>query len=410
MLYDVNKIRADFPILQQEHSRGKSLIYLDSAASSQRPVQVINAIDEYYRHYHANVHRGVHKLSDLATEAYEDARTKAKRFINASNRREIIFTRGTTEGINLVAQTWGRQHLSTGDGIVITQMEHHSNIVPWQLIAAEKKAKIKYVPVRDDGTLDLAVYQQLLAEGNVKLVAVVHASNVLGTLNPVKQMAQMAHKAGALIVVDAAQSVPHMPVDVQDLDVDFLALSGHKMTGPTGIGVLYGKRNLLEVMPPWMGGGEMIDRVTLESSTWNELPHKFEAGTPSIAPAIGLGAAIDYLTAIGMDVIHDYERILIDYALERLVEIPGLVVFGPEGDNRGGVVAFKVDDIHPHDMAQMLDAEGIAVRAGHHCAQPLHDCLAVNATTRASFYLYNSTDEIDRLVDGIYKAKSLFLR
>ena len=410
MSFDVSKIRADFPILQQEHSPGKPLIYLDSAASSQRPTQVIEAMDDYYRRYHANVHRGVHKLSDMATEAYEGARTKVKRFINANNRREIIFTRGTTEGINLVAQTWGRQNLSAGDVIIITQMEHHSNIVPWQLIAAEKSAIVKYVPVLDDGTLDLQVYQRLLAEENVKLVAVVHASNVLGTINPIKQMARMAHEAGAVILADAAQSVPHMPVDVQDLDVDFLALSGHKMTGPTGIGVLYAKRNLLEAMPPWMGGGEMIDRVTLEGSTWNELPHKFEAGTPSIAPAIGLGAAIDYLSEIGMEAIHAHERVLIDYALERLAEIPGAVVFGPEGDNRGGVAAFKVDDIHPHDMAQMLDAEGIAVRAGHHCAQPLHDCLAVNATSRASFYLYNTKDEIDRLVEGIYKAKSLFSR
>lgn len=407
--YDVEVIRSDFPILHQEHSPGKPLVFLDNAASSQKPVQVIEAINDYYRRYHANVHRGIHKLSEQATFAYEESRIKIKRFINAKSKREIIFTSGTTESINLVAQTWGRENLKPGDVVLSTQMEHHSNIVPWQMLAAEKGFTLKYVPITGEGTLDLDAFAKLLQENPVKFVAVMHCSNVLGTVNPVADMIRQAHAAGALVLIDGAQSVPHMPVDVQALDADFYAFSGHKMLGPTGIGILYGKRDLLEEMPPWMGGGDMIASVTLEGSTWNELPYKFEAGTPIIAPAIGLGYAVDYLSNVGMEKIHDYEQMITDYALERLVEIPGVTVYGPQnGTERGAVASFSLDRIHPHDVAQVLDAEGVAVRAGHHCAQPLHQCLGVNATSRASFYLYNTLPEVDVLVDAIYKAKKLF--
>ena len=406
--YDIEQVRADFPILQQEHHAGVPLIFLDNAASSQKPLQVIEAMDTYYRNYHANVHRGIHKLSEEATAAYEKARIKVQRFINAKNKREVIYTRGTTESINLVAQTWGRANLKTGDIVLSTVMEHHSNIVPWQMLATEKGCSVRYIPVLADGTLDMEAYTQLLKSEPVKLVTVVHSSNVLGTINPIAEMARLAHEHGALILVDAAQSVPHMPIDVQSLDVDFLAFSGHKMAGPTGIGILYGKRDLLEAMPPWMGGGDMISRVTLEGSTWNDLPYKFEAGTPSIAEAIGLGFAVDYLSRIGMDAIHQHERVLTEYALERLEEIPFVTVYGPEAAKKGAVAAFTVDGIHAHDVAQLLDAEGIAVRAGHHCAMPLHDFLQAPATARASFYLYNSPAEIDALVDGLYKAKKTF--
>ncbi|GAB4510388.1 MAG: cysteine desulfurase [Anaerolineae bacterium] len=404
--YDIQVIRADFPILHHEHSPGIPLVFLDNAASSQKPVQVIEAMNDYYRRYHANVHRGIHKLSEEATAAYEEARKKVQRFINASSKREIIFTRGTTESLNLVVQTWGRANLKPGDVVVSTQMEHHSNIVPWQILAAEKGFTVKYVPVLDDGTLDMAVYADLLRHHPVKMVAVMHASNVLGTVNPIAEMTRQAHAAGALVLVDGAQSVPHMPVDVQALDVDFLAFSGHKMLGPTGIGILYGKRDLLEDMPPWMGGGDMISLVTLEGSTWNDLPYKFEAGTPSIAEAIGLGAAVDYLSAIGMENIHAHEQVITHYAAEQLSQIPGLTIYGPQ--ERGAVVAFSLGRIHPHDMAQILDSEGVAVRAGHHCAQPLHQCLNVPATTRASFYLYNTLEEVDALVKAIHKARTIF--
>ncbi|HEY7615176.1 MAG TPA: cysteine desulfurase, partial [Terriglobales bacterium] len=362
--YDVEAIRADFPILQQEHHAGVPLIYLDNAASSQKPLKVIEALDDYYRRYNANVHRGVHKLSEEATAAYEDARKKIRRFINAASKREIIFTRGTTESINLVAQTWGRANLKPGDVVLSTVMEHHSNIVPWQMLAAERGFTLRYIPVLDDGTLDLEAYASLLRCEPVKLVAVAHMSNVLGTINPVQEMARMAHEADALMLVDGAQSVPHLPVDVQALDVDFLAFSGHKMCGPTGVGVLYGKRNLLDAMPPWMGGGDMISTVRLEGSTWNELPYKFEAGTPNIAQAIGLGFAVDYLTELGMDKVRSHEEVIIQYTLERLSEVPELTLYGPEADRKGAVATFTFANIHPHDLAQMLDAEGIAIRAG----------------------------------------------
>lgn len=406
--YDIRQIRAQFPALNQDHSPGLPLIYLDNAATSQKPEQVIQTLDDYYRRYNANVHRGIHKLSEEATAAYEKARLKIKRFINAANKREVIFTRGTTESINLVAQTWARATLKPGDVVLSTVMEHHSNIVPWQMLAAEKGFNLQFIPLLEDGTLDPDAYNRYLETGSVRLVTVMHASNVLGTVNPIADMARKAHEAGALILVDGAQSVPHQPVDVQALDVDFFAFSGHKMCGPTGIGVLYGKREHLEAMPPWMGGGDMISEVTLEGSTWNDLPYKFEAGTPIIAGAIGLGAAVDYLSALGMDNVHRHEQTITRYALDRLSEVPGLTLIGPEGDQRGAVAAFTLVDAHPHDVAQVLDAEGIAVRAGHHCAMPLHRTLGLSATTRASFYLYNTFEEVDALIAALYKVKKAF--
>jgi cysteine desulfurase / selenocysteine lyase len=407
--FDVHAIRDDFPILAQEHHAGTPLIYLDNAASSQKPRQVIDGMQTYYQQTHANVHRGIHKLSEAATEAYEASRKKVKRFINASNKREVIFTRGTTESINLVVQTWGRTNLGAGDVVISTGMEHHANIVPWQILAAEKGFSIQYIPVLPDGTLDMDAYKRLLQEHNVKMVTVVHSSNVLGTLNPVDEMRRLAHENGALILLDAAQSVPHLPLDVQALDADFVAFSGHKMLGPTGIGILYGKRDLLEAMPPWMGGGDMISRVTLDGSTWNELPYKFEAGTPSIAEAIGLGYAVDYLNSLGMENVHRYETLLTTYALEQLVEVPGVTVYGPEDPTqKGAVAAFTVAGIHAHDVAQLLDMQGIAVRAGHHCAMPLHDHMGVPATARASFYIYNTLAEIDALAQGLREAQKTF--
>jgi cysteine desulfurase / selenocysteine lyase len=406
--FDVQAIRKDFPILHQLHHADVPLVYLDNAASSQKPASVIDTMSEYYRNSHANVHRGIHKLSEQATEAYENARKKVRDLIHARSHREIIFTRGTTEGINLVAATWGRKHLSQGDTVLLTVMEHHSNIVPWQMLAAEKQFRIEYIPVLPDGKLDLERARQILDRGSVKLVGVMHASNVLGTINPVQEMARMAHDAGALIMVDGAQSVPQMPVNVQELDCDFLAFSGHKMLGPTGIGIFYGKRQHLDDMPPFMGGGDMISRVTLEQSSWNELPYKFESGTPSIAEAIGLGAAVDYLNRVGLDKIHAYEKRLTAYAYERLSEISGIRIYGPGGNERGGVVAFSMTGIHAHDAAQLLDAYGIAVRAGHHCAMPLHDFLGIGATVRASFYLYNTFDEIDALAVALEQVKVKF--
>ncbi|MCA9884422.1 MAG: cysteine desulfurase [Anaerolineae bacterium] len=401
-VYDIAAIREDFPILHHYHHDAVPLIYLDSAASSQKPYQVIGAIQHYYQTYNANVHRGIHKLSEEATQAYEGVRKKVRSFVNAGSRREIIFTRGTTEGANLVAQTWGRNFLKPGDVILSTVMEHHANIVPWQLLSEQIGVRVMYIPILPNGTLDLTAYERILRENPVKLVTVAHVSNVLGTINPVAEMAAKAHDAGALILVDAAQSAPHLPLDVQAIDADFLVFSSHKMVGPTGIGVLYGKRDILEKMPPWMGGGDMIATVTLEGSTWNDLPYKFEAGTPSIAEAIGFGAAIDYLSAIGMDKIHAQEQQMTAYLLERLSEVPGVTVFGPEADKKSAVAAFVVEGAHAHDVAQLLDAEGIAVRAGHHCAMPLHTELGISATSRASFYLYNTYDEVDALIEALY--------
>jgi cysteine desulfurase/selenocysteine lyase len=404
---DVERIRQTFPVLSREISSGVPLVYLDSAATSQKPAVVIDAMDYYYRQYNANIHRGVHRLAEEATAAYEAARLKITKFINARTSREIIYTRNTTESINLVAHSWGKANLTFGDTIVLTEMEHHSNLVPWYILAEEKGFKIEFIPVTPDGLLDIAGYKNLL-KLEPKLVAFTHMSNVLGTINPVIEMTEMAHAAGAVVLVDGAQSVPHFKVDVQELNVDFLAFSGHKMLGPTGIGILYGKEKLLEAMPPFMGGGDMIRKVTLGGFTPNDLPYKFEAGTPSIAEAIGLGAAIDYLSSVGMASIEAHEHDLINYAMDRLIEIPGVKLIGPEAGFRGGVAAFEMDGIHPHDVAQVLDGYGIAVRAGHHCAMPLHQKLNLPATTRASFYLYNTHKEIDKLAVGLLNVKKLF--
>ena len=406
---DVRAIRADFPILERQ-VHGKPLVFLDSAASSQRPRQVIDAMDEYYRHSHANVHRGVYTLSEEATDLYEAARKKVVRFIGAKSSREVIWTRNATESINLVAYSWGRANIREGDEIISTEMEHHANIVPWQMLAKEKGATLRYIPITDQGLLKLDEFDRMLTP-RTKLVAVAHMSNVLGTINPIPEIARRAHAVGALCLVDGAQSVPHMPVNVQELGCDFLAFSGHKMCGPTGIGVLWGRRDLLESMPPFLTGGEMIRRVTLESTEWNDLPHKFEAGTPAIAEAIGLGVAVDYLNGLGMAAIRAHEKEIVAYAMERLAEVPGLQVLGPtDPDQHGGLTTFTLEGIHPHDLATILDAEGVAVRAGHHCAMPLHLRLGLPATTRASFYIYTLPEEVDALVEALYRAKQIMSR
>jgi cysteine desulfurase/selenocysteine lyase len=405
--FDISRIRQDFPILAQKAYPGVSLVYLDSTATSQKPMQVIEAMDRFYQQSNANIHRGIHKLAEEATAAYEAARLKIARFIGVDNPREIIFTRNTTEAINLVAYSWGRIQLSTGDLVLLTEMEHHSNIVPWQILAQERGIRLEYISVTPDGLLDQESYIYFLQQ-NPKLVAFTHMSNVLGTINPVKQMVEAAHRAGALVLIDAAQSVPHLPVDVRDLGADFLAFSGHKMCGPTGIGILYGRQKLLEQMPPFLGGGDMIRKVQLSGYLPNELPYKFEAGTPAIAEAIGLGAAVDYLSALGMENIQAHEHEIITYAIERLEEVPGIHLIGPSADQKGGVASFAFDGVHPHDVAQVLDRFGIAVRAGHHCAMPLHEKFRLPATTRASFYLYNTFQEVDALIEGLYKVKSIF--
>ncbi|REK59081.1 MAG: cysteine desulfurase [Geobacillus sp.] len=401
---NTKEIRRLFPILDQKVN-GKPLVYLDNAATSQKPLSVIETLDRYYREYNSNVHRGVHTLGTKATDAYEGAREKVRRFINAKSTQEIIFTRGTTAALNMVATSYGRANLQEGDEIVITYMEHHSNLIPWQQAAKQTGATLKYIPLQADGTIDMKDVEATVTE-NTKIVAVAHVSNVLGTINPIKEIARVAHQRGAVIVVDAAQSAPHMKIDVQDLDCDFLVFSGHKMCGPTGIGVLYGKRELLEKMEPVEFGGEMIDFVDLYESTWKELPWKFEGGTPIIAGAVGLGAAIDFLEDIGLDHIAAHEQELAQYALERLSAIKGLAIYGPK--HRGGLVTFNIEGVHPHDVATVLDAEGIAIRAGHHCAQPLMKWLNVTATARASFYLYNTKEEIDQFVDALQKAKEYF--
>ncbi len=402
----VEQIRADFPILQRE-VHGYPLAYLDNAATSQKPLPVLQAMDGYYRLTNANVHRGVHTLSEEATAAYEDARRRIARFVNAASSKEIIYTRNTTEAINLVAYSWGLDNLGPGDEVLITEMEHHSNIVPWQLICQRTGAALRYVPIDARGHLRLDLLAELLTN-RTRLFAFVAMSNVLGTINPVAELVARAHSVGALALVDAAQSVPHLPVDVQALNCDFMAFSAHKMCGPTGIGVLYGRRELLERMPPFMGGGDMIREVTLAGSRWNTLPWKFEAGTPAIAEAIGFGASVDYLSSLGMDWVRHREHELVVYAMERLAEVEGLRIVGPQASQRGGVVAFTLEDIHPHDIAAILDAEGIAIRAGHHCAQPIHDSLGVVATARASFYFYNTLEEVDRLVQALDKVQSVF--
>ncbi|TCS97025.1 cysteine desulfurase [Hazenella coriacea] len=401
----MNALKKDFPILHQE-VHGHPLVYLDSAATSQKPYPVIEAIEAYYKGYNSNVHRGVHTLGTKATDAYEGAREKVKDFIHAQSTKEIIFTRGTTTAINLIAQSYAHPRLSEGDEIILTPSEHHSNLIPWQQVAKATGATLKYFPLEEDGVLDIQKVKETITP-HTKIVAIQHMSNVLGTVHPIKEIASLVHQQGGIIVVDGAQSVPHMKVDVQELDVDFLAFSGHKMCGPTGIGVLYGKEKWLEQMDPIEFGGEMIDFVDLYDSTWKELPWKFEGGTPIIAGAIGLGAAIDYLTSIGMDTIEKHDRHLATYAYERLSEIEGIAIYGSK-QNRTGLVTFNLDSVHPHDVATVLDAEGIAVRAGHHCCQPLMRWLNVSATARASFYLYNDESDIDQLVKGLLKTKEYF--
>jgi cysteine desulfurase / selenocysteine lyase len=404
--FDVSRIRKDFPILERQ-VRGRDLVYLDSAASSQKPTVVLDAMDTYYRTTHANVHRGVHTLSEEATAQYEGARAKVSEFIGACCPKEVIWTRNATEAINLVAYSWGRVNLRQGDRILLTEMEHHANLVPWQILATEKDLVLDFIPVADDGTLRLEGLNRLLTP-RTKLLAFTAASNVLGTLNPVKELTQAAHRAGALVLVDGAQSVPHLAVDVQQLDIDFMAFSAHKMLGPTGIGALWGRRELLNAMPPFLGGGDMIREVHLRSFKPSELPWKFEAGTPAIAEAIGFGAAVEYLASLGMDAIHTHEQDITAYATARLSEIKALRILGPAADRRGGLVAFTLGDIHPHDIAGALDTMGIAVRAGHHCAMPLHERLGIPASARASFYIYTTKAEIDALVDGLKRVVDYF--
>ena len=404
---DITRIRADFPILNRETSPGVPVVYLDSTASSQKPATVIEAMDAFYRQSNANIHRGVHTLAEEATAMYEEARVKIARFINAPSAKQVIYTRNTTESINLVAYSWGRANLNPGDLVILTEMEHHSNLVPWHILKTERGIRLEFIPVTEDGLLDLDVYRALLDQ-SPKLVSFTHMSNVLGTINPAAEIIRLAHETGAVTLVDGAQSVPHFAVDVQALDVDFLAFSAHKMVGPTGIGALYGKTNLLEEMPPFLGGGDMIRTVHLREFVPNSLPHKFEAGTPAIAEAVGFGAAVDYLTSVGMEDIAAHEHEITEYALERLEEVPGLKVFGPSAQDKGGVASFTFDGVHPHDVAQILDRDGVAVRAGHHCAQPLHEKFGITATTRASFYLYTTKGEVDKLIEGIYKVKEIF--
>ena len=408
-LYDVAEVRKDFPVLGRQ-VYGKPLVYLDNAATSQKPSAVIQALVDYYEGYNSNVHRGVHALSMEATQRYEEAREKVARFIGAPTSENLLLTRGTTEAINLVASTWGMTHIGPGDEILLTEMEHHSNLVPWQKVARDKGATLRFIRVTNEGTLDLSELESLLTE-RTRLMAVTQMSNVLGTINPVKELAKAAHQVGALILVDGAQSVPHMPVDVNELDCDFLAFSGHKMLGPTGIGALFVRDNVLEDMEPYQRGGEMVKEVWLEGATWNDLPFRFEAGTPNIADTIALGAAVDYLQALGMDRVRQHEIQLTSYALKAFKELKeDLELYGTSDLNvRGGIISFYSSDVHPHDLGTLLDREGIAVRAGHHCAMPLlRGKLGVPATARASFYIYNNEDEVDILVAALKKALLFF--
>ena len=402
---DIEAIRADFPILQQQ-VYGKPLVYLDNAATSQKPAKVIETLDSYYREYNANIHRGIHFLSERATSAYEDAREKVRLFMNAASTREIIFVRGTTEGINLVAQSYGRSRLQAGDEIIISEMEHHSNIVPWQILCKQTGAALKVIPINDAGELILGEYERLLGP-RTRLVAVGHISNALGTINPVEQIIAMAHRHGAVVLIDGAQAAPHMTIDVQVLDCDFYAFSGHKLFGPTGTGVLYGRQSLLEAMPPYHGGGDMIKKVTLAETTYNDLPYKFEAGTPHIAGVIGLGAAIDYVQGIGLHAIAAHENELLAYAVSAIRDIPGLKFIGTARE-RVSIVSFIMDGIHPHDIGTILDRQGIAIRTGHHCAMPVMDHFHVPATARASIAFYNTFAEIDKLAQGLEKCREVF--
>jgi cysteine desulfurase/selenocysteine lyase len=402
---DVERLREDFPILA-ERVRGKPLVYLDNAATSQKPRAVIDAVSRFYGSENANIHRGVHYLSERATVAYDAVRARVARFLNAASPHEIVFTRGTTEGINLVAQSWGRSTLKAGDEILITGMEHHSNIVPWQLVAAQTGATVRAVPITDSGELDLKAFDRLLTD-RTRLLAVVHLSNALGTINPVRWMISHARERGIVTLVDGAQSAPHLPVDVQALDCDFFAFSGHKVFGPTGIGALYGRASLLEAMPPWQGGGDMIETVTLEQSTWAQPPARFEAGTPPIAQAIGLGAALEYVEAVGRPAIGAWEEELLAYATERVGELDGVRIIGTARE-KASVLSFVVEGVHPHDVGAVLDDEGVAIRTGHHCAQPVMHRFGVPATARASFAFYNTRAEVDALVRGIQRVRSVF--
>ena len=403
---NVQEIIKDFPILNQKVN-GKRLAYLDTTATSQTPIQVINVLEDYYKRYNSNVNRGVHTLGSLATDAYESARESVRRFINAQYFEEIIFTRGTTASINLVARSYGDANLTEGDEIVVTEMEHHANIVPWQQLAKRTKAELKFIPMTPDGELDIEDVKATIND-KTKIVAIAHVSNVLGTINDVKAIAEVAHQHGAIISVDGAQSAPHLALDMQDLDVDFFSFSGHKMLGPTGIGVLYGKRELLQNMEPIEYGGDMIDFVSKYDATWADLPTKFEAGTPLIAQAIGLGEAIKYLENIGFEAIHNYEKELTAYAFDQLSNIEGLEIFGPPKERRAGVITFNLTDIHPHDVATAVDTEGVAVRAGHHCAQPLMKWVDQSSTARASLYIYNTKEDIDQLVNALKQTKEFF--
>jgi len=403
--FDVERVRADFPALHQ-NVKGKPLVYLDSAASAQKPRQVLDAMTRLYSHDYANIHRGVHELSERATKAYENARLKGLRFLNASSEREIIFVRGTTEGINLVAQTYGRANVGEGDEVLITHMEHHSNIVPWQMLCEEKKAFLRVVPIDDRGDMDMDAFLKLLGS-RTKIVSLAHVSNALGTVNPVQTVVELAHERGVPVLVDGAQAAPHLPIDVAALGCDFYTVSGHKMFGPSGIGILYGRESLLEKMPPYQGGGDMIASVTFEKTTYNRLPFRFEAGTPHIAGAVGLGAAIDYLNEIGLDAICAYEEELLDYGTVQLRTVPGLRIIG-EARHKASVLSFVLDGIHPHDIGTILDQEGIAVRTGHHCAQPVMDRFGVPATARASLALYNTREDIDRIVAGLHTVREIF--
>jgi len=403
---DVDRIRDDFPILHRPVRGGRTLVYLDNAATTQKPRQVIDRIVRYYSEENSNVHRGVHYLSEVATEAYETARTTVKRFIGARDEKEIIFTRGTTEGINLVAQSWGRKNIGANDEVLITAIEHHSNIVPWQLLCEEKEARLRVAPVNDAGELVLDEYERLLTP-RTKLVAFGHASNALGTINPIRRMIAMAHAAGAVVLIDGAQGVPHLHVDVRDLDCDFYAFSAHKVYGPTGTGVLYGKESILDAMPPWQGGGDMILSVSFEKTTYNALPYKFEAGTPNIEGVIGMAAALDYVGSIGVDAIAVHEQDLLHYATRRLLAIDGLRIIGTAAE-KASVISFVLEGVHPHDIGTILDQEGIAIRTGHHCAQPLMMRFNVPATGRASFAMYNTRDEVDALVGGLEKVIEVF--
>lgn len=402
-------VRADFPVLNQPQSDGRPpLVFLDSGASSQKPTPVIEAVDAFYRTSNANIHRGVYQLSERATMQYEEARHKVAAFFNAKSASECVFVRNTTEAINLVAHSWGRANLSAGDLIVVSVLEHHSNLVPWQLIAEQTGARIEAIPLTADLRLDLDAYDELLKQAP-KIVAVTHVSNSVGTINDVAEITRRAHAAGAKVLVDGAQSAPHLPVDLQAIDCDFFAASGHKMLGPLGSGVLYGKKALLDAMPPYMGGGSMIRKVSIAKSTYADVPTKFEAGTPAVADAIGFGAAIDYLNGLGLDRVRAHERELMAYALPRLKDVPGVTLYGPEDlDYRSGVISFTLDGVHPHDVAAILDGENIAVRAGHHCTQPLMDHLGVTGTTRATFYVYNTADDVDRLVEALRKVSDVF--